>query len=301
MVLQQLKNAIFLSIIFCISVGDGRKSIKKDHDWDLLIFTQHWPVTVCLQYQESVTRFGHHSCILPPNKDTWTIHGVWPTKLHTEGPAFCNTSIKFDANVLDPIRNDLLEDWPNIEGGKGTSSLWRHEWLKHGTCAVVLDSLNSEIKYFQKGLELFSTFNVTYILNSENINPDNKNEINIVDVYNAVVKHTGKNPHIQCIREKHTNKAYLFEVRICFDKNFEVADCDGIKKIKRHSNNYSTSSIFTNCPLDETVAYPSQVPDVPTPGCKGPTPDQSWWNRVQYYKFLLNSLQAIQFLQWLTL
>lgn len=42
---------------------------------------------------------------------------------------------------------------------------------------------------------------MTNILNSENINPDNKNEINIEDVHNAVVKRTGKNPHIQCIRE----------------------------------------------------------------------------------------------------
>lgn len=102
---------------------------------------------------------------------------------------------------MDPIRNDLLIDWPNIEGGKGESSLWRHEWLKHGTCSVVLDSLDSEIKYFEKGLELFKKFNISDILLSENVVPDNNAEIDIANVHNAVFKYTGKNPYIHCIRE----------------------------------------------------------------------------------------------------
>lgn len=44
---------------------------NKTHDWDILIFTQHWPLTVCLQWKESLPQ---HSCIL---RNIWTVHGIW--------------------------------------------------------------------------------------------------------------------------------------------------------------------------------------------------------------------------------
>jgi Ribonuclease T2 family len=41
------------------------------HEWDVLIFTQHWPATVCIQWKEKVET---HTCTI--TKD-WGIHGVW--------------------------------------------------------------------------------------------------------------------------------------------------------------------------------------------------------------------------------
>jgi len=35
-----------------------------------------------------------------------------------------------------------------------------HEWSKHGTCAMTLDSLSTELKYFSKGLELAQTYDL---------------------------------------------------------------------------------------------------------------------------------------------
>lgn len=117
-------------------------SVLGAHDWDLLIFTQHWPSTVCLQYEESGE---NHACVRPRTSDSWTVHGVWPTKLNTIGPGFCDPTMKFDPARLILIRDELVTAWPNLEGGKGESSLWNHEWLKHGTCAVSLPALNSEV------------------------------------------------------------------------------------------------------------------------------------------------------------
>jgi len=36
----------------------------------------------------------------------------------------------------------------------------KHEWDKHGTCAMTQPSLNSELKYFSAGLNLSSKFNL---------------------------------------------------------------------------------------------------------------------------------------------
>ena len=41
----------------------------------------------------------------------------------------------------------------------------KHEWEKHGTCAMVLPALGNELRYFKEGLNLRATFDlVTYVL-----------------------------------------------------------------------------------------------------------------------------------------
>lgn len=83
--------------------------------WDLLIFTQSWPATVCIEWKEHDRT---HTCNLPTNKDSWTIHGIWPTKLGTIGPAFCNRTWHFDPEQVRPIEKNLEQLWTNVETGK---------------------------------------------------------------------------------------------------------------------------------------------------------------------------------------
>lgn len=90
----------------------GRRA--NNHYFDVLIFTQRWPITDC------ITWMGHgddHVCVLPSQKDTWIIHGVWPTKFGTLGPFFCNNSMPFDLNTLDPLKDQLRQYWTNIRKG----------------------------------------------------------------------------------------------------------------------------------------------------------------------------------------
>lgn len=61
-----------------------------------------------------------HVCVLPSQKDTWIIHGVWPTKFHTLGPFFCNDSAPFDLNSLQPLMDQLEQYWMNIRKGKAS-------------------------------------------------------------------------------------------------------------------------------------------------------------------------------------
>lgn len=90
-----------------------------NHNFDLLIFTQVWPVTGCISWMEQ----GHsHTCILPSPKEIWTIHGVWPTRFGTMGPAFCNSSATFDVNTLRPFEDQLKQFWMNIH--KGERKCW---------------------------------------------------------------------------------------------------------------------------------------------------------------------------------
>ena len=58
-----------------------------------------------------------NTCILPSQKEIWTIHGVWPTRFGSIGPAFCNKSATFDLDELKPFEEQLDQFWINIEKG----------------------------------------------------------------------------------------------------------------------------------------------------------------------------------------
>lgn len=163
-------------------------------DFDFLIFTQHWPQTVCFQWKENDP---HHDCSLPENEE-WTIHGIWPTQMHEIGPAYCNHSWHFNVTLLGPILPELQAKWVDVENGTKPYSFWKHEWEKHGTCAAVLEPVNSEVKYFQKGLELLDKFDMKHVLTQGRIQAGETWKIN--DYLEAVKKVTGKTCQIECIK-----------------------------------------------------------------------------------------------------
>lgn len=82
--------------------------------FDVLIFTQRWPVTGCMEWME---KKRENVCTLPSAHEIWIIHGVWPTRFGSIGPAFCNKTSKFDINTLKPLEKDLDQFWINIEKG----------------------------------------------------------------------------------------------------------------------------------------------------------------------------------------
>lgn len=87
---------------------------SNNHKFDVLIFTQRWPITSCLEWMEEKQ---NNVCLLPSQKGIWTIHGIWPTRFGSIGPAFCNKSAEFDVNTLQPFREQLQQYWLNIEKG----------------------------------------------------------------------------------------------------------------------------------------------------------------------------------------
>ncbi|XP_024942394.1 ribonuclease Oy isoform X2 [Cephus cinctus] len=235
---------MFLSFVFRFSENsDGRhKEVSGSNEFDLLIFTQHWPQTVCYQWKEDTES---HDCSLPRDEE-WTIHGIWPTQYHKLAPQFCNHSLHFNASALAPLEDQLNVKWLDVEKGTARYSFWKHEWQKHGTCAVVLDSINTEVKYFQKGLDLLDKYDMKHVLGKKNIVPGDNHSVQ--DILNAIETILGKRCQVECITNSKTKQSYLFEIRICFSKTFELIHCDGIHGFP------------TNCDLKKNVIYPSNVP-----------------------------------------
>ncbi|XP_034187745.1 ribonuclease Oy [Osmia lignaria lignaria] len=242
------KKVCSILYIILLTIVNGniipRKPIASEsNDFDLLIFTQHWPPTVCYKWK---TNSASHKCYFPKEKDEWSIHGLWPSQLHKLGPQFCNKSLVFNSTALKPLIKQLQEKWIDVQEGTESSSLWQHEWNKHGTCAVVIEQLNTEYKYFAKGLNLLATYDMKHVLAKANIIPGKAYAK--ADILHAIEKVLGKRGAIMCQKNQQTGESYIFEIRICFDKTLQLIDCDGIYGYP------------TNCDNSKLVTYLSEVP-----------------------------------------
>lgn len=175
--------------------------------------------------------------------------------------------------------------------GTPEASLWKHEWEKHGTCASILQELKTENKYFGQGLAWLQQYTMNGVLSKAKIEPGT--QYNVTDFYNAVKNTLNTNPSIHCVREKQ-NKGdqYLSEIKICFNKQLELIDCNGIwNEFALEFNN----GIITNCDLNRPINYPSTLPKYILNKSDRVSPKPVW--RFPW----VNLYKLIQILKWFTL
>ena len=82
---------------------------------------------------------------------------------HNSCIMFYRKDLPFNEKSLDPILKHLEARWLNVRNGTGEYDFWKHEWLKHGTCAVQLKPMDSEIKYFNQGKQIFNLIRWLFI------------------------------------------------------------------------------------------------------------------------------------------
>lgn len=190
--------------------------------------------------------------------------------------------------------------------GTPEASLWQHEWLKHGTCASVIEDLRTENKYFGQGLTWLQQFTMNNILSKANIEPGS--QFNVHDYYNAIKDALKVKPVLHCVREKHhAGEQYLSEIRICFNKQLELIDCTGVvgkpfKKFEYYddydiitNNGYYDDDIIANCDLNSKVNYPSTLPKYLIEN-NDRKPDAPVW-RFPW----VNLYKLVRMIKWLTL
>lgn len=201
----------------------------------------------------------HNECTLPKVRNSWAIHGLWPTKYHEIGPLYCNDTWTFDINQITDIEDEMTEKWINIEKGTPLDGLWKHEWEKHGTCAAQkIHEMDTERKYFEEGLKLFDSYSVTKLLQDTYIKPGIDVSYKLDEIHSAINRSIGNNFAVICEKDHQTKQQMLFEVRMCFDKELNLHNCDGIVvKDEVLRANYK-DEIITNCKRDVEIFYPSQ-------------------------------------------
>lgn len=129
------------------------------------------------------------------------------------------------------------------------------------------------------------------ILSQGQILPDQAHQLN--DIHATVVGALNKQPSIHCIRDRRTAQEYLSEIRICFDKQLQLVDCDHVMFISEESFRQDfADGINSNCGRSSPILYPSVVPIEQLPER---TRKSAWqFPLVELYKIL-------EILKWLTL
>lgn len=104
---------------------------------------------------------------------------------------------------MNPIIRELHNRWPEIKNSKKKphqGDFWKFQWTKHGTCCQPLKNLNTPLKYFNQGLIWSRKYKLHDILSKGGINPDST--YSVTQFWHVLKKALGKNPRINCIREK---------------------------------------------------------------------------------------------------
>uniref|UniRef100_A0A2A4JA98 Uncharacterized protein n=1 Tax=Heliothis virescens TaxID=7102 RepID=A0A2A4JA98_HELVI len=233
-------NLGVLILFVCLSHASPQSEYQSQYEIESFTFSLHWPVTVCKVWTNILHPGGQ--CVFPRKPNYWTVHGLWP-KVINKPEGYCNDSWPLDRELMDLLEIKLNQTWINIYKESDHYSLWDHEWRKHGTCAASLQSLNTQFKYFNKGINWKHKYSIGRMLVRAGIFPSDTKPLTPDDVVHAVKAITKKLPQIVCATVLEVQ--YLDEVRICLDKVLNITDCNPV--------------IFHTCDKNKGIIYPATV------------------------------------------
>lgn len=221
---------------------------KELANFDYFELTVSYPKSICRAFNKH--NGSKSSCKVPINASPWTIHGLWPDRNDGTFPEFCDHSNKFVLSKILPIREKLERNWPNLFVMRSISSLWKHEWEKHGTCAATVDEVDDEVKYFNKSLVLYERFDIFNTLKKHEFIPSEEKVYDRVSLHQILKSAYGVNIDFHCLQDQETENSLLADVRLCLTKNFHLMDC------KERAWKWNSRLTHHPCPANGIV-YPS--------------------------------------------
>lgn len=194
------------------------RQCSNDYETKYYSLALQWPPGYCTTSPEK--------CLKEP--EDFTIHGMWATKGNQQGrdvsPEFCCFDNVFNINALTPIRNDLDDYWPSLFGS--SQGFWKHEWLKHGTCARDTPKLRGEYNFFASTLAISKSLALKSRLASSGITPSSSKLYFVSELRAAVMNQTNnKQVRFVCEKQHNSNIPLLSGIFICYDTQLRFVDC----------------------------------------------------------------------------
>lgn len=204
--LRQTLPTVILLGISCVGADN----------FDYFTFSLQWPVTFC--------QINQRKCNMTTVPDIWIIHGLWPSNF--TGPNPRNCSSLFDVSQIpQKIMEEMNQQWPNLNKNESNEQFWDKQWRMHGSCAESVPGVQNIGEYFTKAITLANMYNIKEILNSSKITEGNR--YTTASIQDAMVLNTTRLSKIIGSKSK-CARDWLFEIRICFNKQFEVINCPNV-------------------------------------------------------------------------
>ncbi|XP_076355401.1 ribonuclease Oy-like isoform X2 [Tachypleus tridentatus] len=206
---------------------------------DYLMFVQDWPPTVCLHSSKTI------ACEEPPKKNSWVIHGLWPSSFNLRIPRFCNSRKHFNLTEIQGIVPELEKEWPDLFVKRKPSSFWKYEWEKHGTCAAVVPDFNSQKDYFSMALKLKFHYDLSKAFIKGGITPSREQPYMLGNITNILKTWLKVKVDVKCQTTKLFKYPLLHSVRMCMNINFTLIDCPAsVRQCKANSVLYLPTEII---------------------------------------------------------
>ncbi|CAH8497648.1 unnamed protein product [Schistosoma rodhaini] len=189
--------------------------VHGERQWDHFVFSLEWPPTYCFI----------QTCKLPYSINDFNIHGLWPSIWPHIEPKNCSNRTPFRIELIKPIYNDLQKQWANLIDFDNPEDFWKHEWSKHGVCAISDHPfISNELDYFNISLAIKSKVNLLSRLESVSITPNNLVTLKRDMLLDQLKNLFSVNVLIYCSLRKH-EPGRLSEIRICLNPSLEFIDC----------------------------------------------------------------------------
>ena len=193
-------------------------SPTKNNNYSYFLFTNFWPPACHPQNRPS----------LPPPVNRFTVHGIWPERADGTWPQFCNKTAKFNETALRDLEPYLRYVWYDYLHGNpdnitASAQFWKHEWDKHGTCA--LGQFQTEHNFFATAILLHYKYNFLEALQKHGIQANNSYYPR-TQMEAALRTEFGVNLCLMCNGCHNTKPDHLQMVELCLDKQeFKPMNC----------------------------------------------------------------------------
>lgn len=210
--------AMRLGLSVAMLAGIRFQDFVEAEKFDFFTFSLQWPVTFC--------RVNKARCKMSSMPNFWTIHGLWPSNFTGANPRKCSDF--FDvSHIPKDVITEMNEKWPNLIKNEPNEKFWSTQWKVHGSCAKSVQGVQNISQYFTKAVKLAEMYNIKEILRSRNVT-EGKN-YTISSIQDAMKRNTTRLSIITWSKSK-CARNWLFEIRICFDKQFGVINCPNVTK-----------------------------------------------------------------------
>lgn len=158
---------------------------------------------IMIVYALAIVPFDHYifTRIWDSTRNKVIIHGLWPNWKNNSWPQYCKGTQHWNYSLISDLEPELKDRWSDI--GIVDTKWWKHEWDKHGTCALGSPLINSQLQYFATSLWLDMWLGANGRLQKYNGNKVFTQQ-QLVDIFEATPI---------CIQNS-TNFSHLSELRI---------------------------------------------------------------------------------------
>ncbi|KAJ7970773.1 Ribonuclease [Quillaja saponaria] len=249
-------------IVFVIIIILWFRPRPNAQKFDYFKLALQWPNSYCL--------LDYVTCRPAEPPQNFTIHGLWPQKNDGSELRNCDVKITMPDQILDNMRQKLLEYWPNLQNQNNWNKckdFWKGQWTFHGTCS--LPEFDQQ-RYLDTAINRKNDYDLLNDLDSAGIKPDGT-AYDPIKICEAVKGRTTKVPIIKCFKEKSSGNVIFHEIHLCINDNGQdYQDCEKLTQCK-----YS----LRGCPRNIKAIFPPMPP--PSPPSVADYLQEAWDSKLE--------------------